>query len=204
MGTVKRLTAKASLQRPIKDQILHVSEMFKFCKEKILGITFNLIMKDSMHDVREHLSKRYVAAETLPGTRSFHQFTPISQTTIGVKRVSEDSTYEKEFDFVNAPRPSLNLSELSVSSFTVALYDRKHWVGMVTDIDADHQEVLITFMHPPCPTASFTWPSREDILWVPITDVILKIAAPSFSTSSGRKYLLAAKDSSRIDNLMKT
>ena len=139
---MKRLTAKASLQRPIKDQILHVSEMFKFCKEKILGITFNLIMKDSMHDVREHLSKRYVAAETLPGTRSFHQFTPISQTTIGVKRVSEDSTYEKEFDFVNAPRPSLNLSELSVSSFTVALYDRKHWVGMVTDIDADHQDYL--------------------------------------------------------------
>ena len=45
--------------------------------------------------------------------------------------------YAREFDYANAPRPFLKLSDLSMSIFTVSVYDRKHWVGMNTDIDAD-------------------------------------------------------------------
>jgi len=37
-GTVKRLTAKASLQRPVERQILNSREMFNFCTESIPGI----------------------------------------------------------------------------------------------------------------------------------------------------------------------
>ena len=39
-GTVKRLTARASLQRPIKDQILSTKDMFEFCNLEINGIKF--------------------------------------------------------------------------------------------------------------------------------------------------------------------
>ena len=38
-GTVKRLTARASLQRPYSDQILDVSSMLAFCKTNIPGHT---------------------------------------------------------------------------------------------------------------------------------------------------------------------
>ena len=37
-GTVKRLTAKASLQRPVDRQILNSTEMFNFCTESIPGV----------------------------------------------------------------------------------------------------------------------------------------------------------------------
>ena len=40
-GTVKRLTARASLQRPFNDQVLSAQEMFTFCKDCIEGITFS-------------------------------------------------------------------------------------------------------------------------------------------------------------------
>ena len=33
-GTVKQLTARASLQRPLSDQILTVSAMFDYCRQK--------------------------------------------------------------------------------------------------------------------------------------------------------------------------
>ena len=53
-GTVKRLTARASLQRPISDQILTVDAMFAFCPENIPSIIFFNIMKDQMSDSRKN------------------------------------------------------------------------------------------------------------------------------------------------------
>ena len=39
-GTVKRLTAKASLQRPVDRQILNPREMFNFCTKSLPGIAY--------------------------------------------------------------------------------------------------------------------------------------------------------------------
>ena len=39
-GTVKRLAARASLQRPINNQILTSLNLYYFCKESVSGITF--------------------------------------------------------------------------------------------------------------------------------------------------------------------
>ena len=47
-GTVKRLTARASLQRPLDKQILSVDKMFEFCCEKIKNINFINIKSDHM------------------------------------------------------------------------------------------------------------------------------------------------------------
>lgn len=65
--------------------------------------------------------------------------------------------------------------------------------SLVTDIDANNQDDLLNFEHPPCSSASFKWPSREDTCWVPITNITPKIATPSLSTTS-EHYLLNAKD----------
>ena len=50
-GTVKRLTARASLQRPYSDQILDVSSMLAFCKTNIPGIQFCYISMERMKEV---------------------------------------------------------------------------------------------------------------------------------------------------------
>ena len=42
-GTVKRLTARASLQRLSQEQILTSDEMFAFCQQEIKWIDFKLI-----------------------------------------------------------------------------------------------------------------------------------------------------------------
>ena len=50
-GTVKRLMARASLQKPYSDQILDVSSMLAFCKTNIPGIYFCYISKERMKEV---------------------------------------------------------------------------------------------------------------------------------------------------------
>ena len=57
-GTVKRLTAHASLQRPYAEQILTVPSMVSFCQENIHGVLFFHISKDKMEDVRAELKPR--------------------------------------------------------------------------------------------------------------------------------------------------
>ena len=50
-GTVKRLTARASLQRSYSDQILDVSSMLAFCKTNIPSIQFCYISIEKMKEV---------------------------------------------------------------------------------------------------------------------------------------------------------
>lgn len=85
-GTVKRLTARASLQRPYSEQILDVSSMLDFCKTNIPGIAFIYISKERMEEVRADLKERFAMGHTIPGTRSYNLFTPVSTNVIAYKR----------------------------------------------------------------------------------------------------------------------
>ena len=57
-GTVKRLTARASLQRSYSDQISDVSSMLAFCKTNIPGIQFCYISAEKMKEVWLELKKK--------------------------------------------------------------------------------------------------------------------------------------------------
>lgn len=48
-------------------------------------------------------------------------------------------------------------------------------------------DIKVKFMHPFGPAPSFHWPSREDICYVPLNNVIAKISTPA-TKGSGRVY----------------
>ena len=58
-GTVKRTTARASLQRPLDQQILNVNAMFEFCIGKIGTITFYKITKDAAILTQQQLKENF-------------------------------------------------------------------------------------------------------------------------------------------------
>ena len=83
--TVKQLVTRASLQRQISNQILIADKMFEFCVEEIKGIDFLFLKNQEIANIRVNMEERYKRAATVPGTRSFHQFIPISNSIIGAK-----------------------------------------------------------------------------------------------------------------------
>ena len=87
-GTVKRLTSIASLHRTTTNHILTASAMFNFCQNEIIGINFYYISKESNTIIRSEMEQRYATAKTLPSTRTYHNFVPMSNTKIGTKIVS--------------------------------------------------------------------------------------------------------------------
>lgn len=77
-GTLKRLAAKASLQRPFDDQICTPRELYEWAVGSLCSVKPIWVSKDNINAERENLASRYQHAKGLPGTRGFHAFIPIS------------------------------------------------------------------------------------------------------------------------------
>ena len=192
-GTIKRLTARASLQRPLREQILSVEQMFEFCKYNLEGIQPIHLSKEEIIFERQQLHHRLGHARTIPGTRGFHQFVPLSNSVIGAKRISETETFELKFDFSNT-KHQVNDKSLMNGDFVVCRYDFCCWVGIISQVDRTNQDVLVKFMHPSLPSGSFTWPRKDDLCWVPIVKVLDKLGQPQPTTMTGRQYTFIPAD----------
>ena len=62
-------------------------------------IDFLFLKNQEIGNIRVNMEERYKRADLVPGTRSFHQFIPISDSIIGAKYVSDDQYYAIQFDF---------------------------------------------------------------------------------------------------------
>ena len=164
--------------------------MFKFCKEEIKGINFKFIPKETMEVTRANLKTRFLNAKTVPGTRSYHHFVPLSISCIGAKRTSIDEEYALKFGF--ASEVEQIHTSFSLNCFTISLYDKEYWIGLVEEIDSAQKDIKVKFMHPKCPAKSYFWPIRDDVCWVPEEDLLSTINAPT--TATGRQYKLLAAD----------
>ena len=131
------------------------------------------------------LSDLFSRAKTIPGTGSFHQFIPLSRGEITTKCVSEDIDYSLKFEFEQIQQ-GLSLSMVSIGQFVLCTYDGHKWLGVASEVDTTHKDIEIKFMHPPCPSRSYTWLRRDDICWVPIANILCLLKTPSLTTVTGR------------------
>ena len=124
-GTLNSLTSQASLQRPSSDQILSAKEMFMFCKGKIEGIMFAYTPSNEIDTSRAEQAARFSLAKTIPGTRGYHQFVPVSESLIKMRRASDNNEYDFEFAFCgcNTNPKSSGVSNIKVSQYILCKYD---------------------------------------------------------------------------------
>ena len=71
-GAIKRSAARASLQRPLSDQILTAQQMYEYCKEQVINVQAVFLSEGQIEATRSFLKLRFESANTLPGTRGFH------------------------------------------------------------------------------------------------------------------------------------
>eukprot|EP00795_Rhopilema_esculentum_P006844 gene6844-12439_t len=93
-----------------------------------------------------------------------------------------DDSFHKESYSIKAQ----GKDNVKASDFLVSYYDDHVWIGIACYIDEANGDIEVKFMHPAFPSKSFHWPRREDKCFVPVTNVVCVIKAPT--TSSGRQY----------------
>lgn len=194
-GTVKRLTATESLKRPYKKQILTAKDMFDFCKENIPTIEFKFVPQEEMKEFRAIHEKRYDGVlHAIPGTRSYHQFTPISKNKIGAKRCSSDTNFECIHDF---DKSYVEEVSVSIASYAAVVYDEYWWVGLVLEKNDEEGDVTMKFMHPKGPSKFYYWPQRDDICFIPNHCILKNVEVPT-ALGTARKYSLSIQDEKAI------
>ena len=135
-----------------------------------------------------YLEERFQRSRTIPGTRKLHSFVPISKDRVRT-RVFSSSSISKE------KRVASCESELPVeqiSGFVTSSYNGHWWVACVLQLYADTSEVRLTFLHPYGPSHSFRYPRVQDILTIPISDVLTTVDP---RTATGCVYSLTQKES---------
>ena len=101
--------------------------MFQFYKENIQNIIFKFISKGDVDNTRVILNERFEGVTRISGTRSFHEFSPIDQYSIEMKRTSEDKEPSYVYNFKNQTK---QISAVEVLVYKSCLYDNKWWVGI--------------------------------------------------------------------------
>ncbi|KAG8180983.1 hypothetical protein JTE90_024731 [Oedothorax gibbosus] len=144
--------------------------------------------------LRQKLNDRFELAKTITGTRSFHNFQPISMTTISCKRISTDESIALTFSFTDGPYTIAE--QLKINSYVCCNYDSKWYIGVVKMIEAAEGDALVQFMHPNGPSRSFHWPNHDDECWIPFPHILQVIDMPS--TETGRQYRLTEKCQAEI------
>ena len=146
-------------------------------------------MKDHEEEAKI-LVERFKYSRTVPGTRSYHSFVPISISSVDVMPYSLGMMKRTErVTSANVTEEALPLSTLK--GYVTVAYEDSCWLGYVMKVDVNARLVEVNFLHPKLPAQSYVHPSHQDILEVDPTD-ILTLVNPS--TATGRTYSLTANE----------
>ncbi|KAK3909774.1 DNA polymerase IV [Frankliniella fusca] len=180
-GTVKREARRASLQRPSDKQIISAMDLYNFCLQKLNEkFEFRFVSRWDVEPQRQQYRENMIKLETVPGTRSFHFFKPVSDDTIACWRVSNEQRAEPAL--VHCLQKAERLKAAPVTPFTgmfvVARIAKNRYLGLVTDVYEEEAEADLTLLMPKLPAKVFYWPQDMKTASVPfphlITDVTLQ------------------------------
>ena len=92
------------------------------------------------------------------------------------------------------------ISFLAIGQYIAAVYDDQWWLGTILEVDNEHDEYKVRFLHPAGPSPTYRWPEFEDECFI-VRDHILLTISPLTASSSRRQYTLPGKTETRINNL---
>ena len=198
-GTIKRFAASVSLQRPITDQILNPIHLFEFVKNEITGVTCAFVDTSDVEKISLFLQPRFTNSPKFKGTRKNQQFIPYGNGIV-MKRVSGSTGFETTM-ITNLPLNDLKIEDIAPVSFYDCQYENDWYLSIANFVSMENQDLNIKFLHPKGPAVQFFWPSRDEICWIPISNVICKVQPPESSTTC-RFYEFHSGDISHIKSLI--
>ena len=122
---------------------------------------------------------------------SSHHFKPISCNRIAHKLTSEDSEF-LQFDFDKSLTEEIDIKKFKCFLYVRCIYDTFCWVGIVTEVIVHEDDLKIDFRHPHTPRKTFSWPSVADKCFVPTSNILCIITAPT--TTTGQVYWISDTD----------
>ncbi|KAJ8880816.1 hypothetical protein PR048_017287 [Dryococelus australis] len=146
-GTIARLVARASLQRPMDGHILTPHQLFAWVQGNIRGIESFFVSKEEVRGHEPGQCERMKTVTTVAGTRSHHFFSSVNCCELDMSRLySPNYRYE---------------TVVIVDSIKLG-YESKWYLGYIVQCSPEEGDVLLNCTRPAGPSRSFSWPQSKD------------------------------------------
>ena len=86
-----------------------------------------------------------------------------------------------QFDFNKSLTEEIQKS-INCFSYVSYIYDTFWWVGIVTEVNVHEGDLKTEFLHPHGPRKTFSWPSVANKCFVPVSNILCVITAPTTIT----------------------
>jgi len=151
------------------------------------GIQFFFAHKETVALHRDSLTDRFETVQTVSGTCSHHCYVPLSDNKLKMFRLSGDTTGTTVSVSHEQEVVTVDCNNLHPGQFVAVIYDAEWFVGCITERSDEQKDILVKFMNK---TRSnlLTWPRRDDICWVPFTNVLCCLPPPALCGSRARQY----------------
>ena len=161
--------------------------LYEWAHDNLQGIVFEYCNSVEYSEVKDQLETRFENSRTIPGTRTFHSFVPVSTDTVEVRPFSRSLTYTLQKD----TKLDSEIEVKSTTGYVTCAYNDEWWLAYVLDVNSENSEVRLIFLHPHGPARSYKYPATPDILTVSISDVLTKVDP---KTATGRTYRLTKRE----------
>jgi len=195
-GTVKRLAARTSLQKPYDNQI--PMELYQWAKSNIHNIAFNFVSTQQVDEEAALLHKRFELACRIPGTQQLHAFFPSQSRSHLQAKLFSNSTTVRLVRVSSLPS-CIELSWEEIFGYVTCFYEKDWWLGYVVEQHKQSQEVFVKFLHPSGPSNSFYYPNADDKLLIPKSSIL---TIPHPTTATGRTYSISAEEQSQASQTL--
>lgn len=178
--------------------------LFEWCNENILNIKSFFVSSSEIDENKKFLESRFDKAKTIPGTLSFHSFTPNSDCcSIKVRDVSL-SNVSKEFVVINVSTSNVDFCDVKIGSVVASIYeDGKWYLGKVLSKDDINLELNIHFYKPAGEEAKITGfklSHKDDTATVPLENVLKISSSFAATTRRGRTFKIDLSEFKDIED----
>ncbi|KZS01556.1 Cc8L18.2-like protein [Daphnia magna] len=166
--------------------------LFEWCDENIMNIKSFYVSSSAIDENKRSLESRFDKTKRIPGTLSYHSFTPNSDCcSIKVRDVSL-SIVSKEFVVMNISSSNFDFCDVKIGSVVASVYeDGKWYLGKVLSKDDINMEMKIHFYKPAGEEAKLTGfqlSHQNDTATVALENVIIISSSFAATTRRGRTF----------------
>ena len=150
-GTVKRLAARASLQRACNNQIMTSRQLFDFASAENPSVAFYYATTEEHAQEAILLSHRFESARMIAGTHKLHCIRSVTSEVVEVKEFSNSKEFRLECVLPATVQDNKPLHQSRVMTMTdikgyiTAKYDGQWWLGCVLKTFPEIDEMEVSF-----------------------------------------------------------
>lgn len=186
-GTVKRSVARASLQRTYSHQILTPKNMFIFCQKYLSkNIKYFYTTFKQIENEEKRLCERFNTSIQIPGTRKYHKFVPINESTIKAFETSYDEVgVEKAVNKSGIYSPSLELNT-KISDYIICNYKKLKWIGIVESFNEDFEDYEVNLLIPSGYRKYYCFPKSKYVCHMLKHNILKILSVPTLKAGTSR------------------